>query len=64
MAKNATMAMSNIIQGTQLAQTIGLKKGIEKRKKQSTNYITTLSKIKTEFITQSNIKTEAIYKNN
>ena len=49
--------------GTLLAQTSGMKKGIEKRNSQIT-ILLTLSKLKGEFITQSNIKTEAICKNN
>ena len=66
MAKNATMAMSNKIlsRGHSLLKLLVWKKELKKEKKQSTNYIITLSKLKSEFITQSNIKTEAIFKNN
>ena len=55
--------MQMLSRGTLLAQTSGMKKGIEKRNSQIT-ILLTLSKLKGEFITQSNIKTEAMCKNN
>ena len=59
------MVMSDkiLFRGTPLAQTSDMTKGIKKGNSQIT-ILLSLSKLKCEFITHSNIKTEAIRKNN
>ena len=63
MVKSVTMVMRNKIlsRGTKLVQTQSYEKGIQKRNSQMT-ILLTLSKLKGEFITQSNIKTKPFVK--